>query len=124
MEKQDLILKKDARILWNTNKEGKVTDLIVAEFSKDNMPMYLYKEYRSDVGNCLSYWDTWSVAYIIFDIMVRNEFANQKAKDDAWDELLKIKELREDILKASRMTGSIAGGINFYEHPDNATFKG
>lgn len=98
------LLKKDIRILWNQkfNEENcrfEVADMIVTEFTEDNDPQYLYKEYSHDVGNCLSDWNTWNVAFIIWQLLVEQEFVNNEVKEKAKRELFKIKEIREELNK-------------------------
>lgn len=116
-----LIEMKHARILYNeefdeTTGRYKITDLIVAEFNFDDFeeaekrgekgssvwPMYLYRTpdntfgYSKDFGNCLlTTWHSWRPIDIIIDLFVFHEFFSIAHKDNAYKQIMKIKEVRE-----------------------------
>lgn len=61
--------KEHARILFNT-KLGEIQDLIVEDFSSPEKKQYLYSDYNSDFGNCLSDWCDWSFSDVLIKIFV------------------------------------------------------
>jgi hypothetical protein len=99
MEKKEYYIDKaNARVLWNCDKEGKISDLIVAEFSSDENPQYLYNKYRFDIGNCLKDWDKWTNAYIIYRMFLTQEFSSIEIRNRAFHELERIKEIRKELM--------------------------
>ena len=122
MSENLLLDKKDVRILWNTNKDHKVTEMIVVEFTKEHNPQHLYQKYDKDIGNCLSDWDrNWDTHFIIFYFLILEEFENIEVKKDAIKELLKIKELRESLCDDSydRLMRYIHGSEYDEEHKND-----
>lgn len=100
--KTELIKKKDARILFNCNREGKITNLIVAKFVGDESidPHYLYKAFQKDFGNCNEGWEQMDDIYIFLRIWsVYNGFMDKKFEDMALKELMKIQEFNKPIIK-------------------------
>jgi len=96
MSENLLLDKKDIRILWNTDDNGNITELIVAKFTEEDNPQYLYKKYSSDVGNCLAGWDNWLISDILFSIFIQHGSIDAKSRIKNFRELLKIKEVYED----------------------------
>ena len=86
MEKKEYyIAKANARLLWNCDKEGKISDLIVAEFSSDENPQYLYN-------------DKWTNAYIIYRMFLTQEFSSIEIRNRSFHELERIKEIRKELM--------------------------
>lgn len=108
-----LLDKKDVRILWKYDLEtGKIKDLRVVEFNRENYhrykaeghkgsdawPMHLYdgpEGYTSDIGNCDGDWDEWPMIYVVWKIFVQKSFSSEEVKQIAIREISKIKEFRE-----------------------------
>lgn len=106
---------KDVRILWNDISSNndirpKISELIVEEFSnphnlkewlkdKEHGPMHLYDKYRCDIGNCLDDWEKWAPIQIILYLYVNYGFVNREIEKNALLELMKINELKEDIIQ-------------------------
>ena len=103
------IPKERARILWRYEKDDlgdKIADLIVAEFSTDEDedhlkidPQHLYKIYNNDIGNCNDNWDQYTFGTVALLVFGEQEFINKQVKEKAINELLKIKEFRDEFEK-------------------------
>jgi len=96
------MLKKDARILWNVNDEGKVTDILVTEFSNEINPQQLYQIYKKDIGNCNSNWDKITLVEALIIFGFEYEAQNKKIKLKILQELIKIDEWKEEIKNCTR----------------------
>jgi hypothetical protein len=97
-----MIDKKNMRILFNIDKQGKINDLIVAEFDEDRMDEFnsaekLYNRYSYDVGNCLSDWEKMSLHQITLDLCFFYGFANRETKIKYLTEMMNVKEFRKEI---------------------------
>jgi hypothetical protein len=106
---EEMILKKDARILFNdstTNDGVKISELIVAEFKdgdEANWPRHLYKKYDKDFGNCnFSSWDKCSLAHVLLILYASYGFKDEEVEAAALMELTKIKEFNKDIIQFLR----------------------
>ncbi len=102
------IPKERARILWRYDKDDegtKIADLVVAEFfpnedhRSDENPKHLYTIFNNDIGNCNLNWELYSLGTIALIIFGESEFVNRQAKEKAINELLKIKEFRDEFEK-------------------------
>jgi hypothetical protein len=96
VRKDELILKKDARILWNS-ENGKIIEVLVEEFKRPGDNHHLYQEYRSDIGNCLADWDKWPISYIFLVMFFKKEYIDLQAKESCMEQLLKIKEINDEV---------------------------
>jgi hypothetical protein len=99
LEIPNKIDKKDARIFWNVNKDGRITELIVSEFTESHNPQKLYKYYYYDIGNCLGDWDSWTCLSIALRLLDYG-FQDDKAYNAALHELMKIKEFNKEAVVA------------------------
>ncbi len=86
---------RNARILFRS-KNGKITDLIVEEFSNPEIKSFLYKKYLSDFGNCLSDWADWSLTDVLIKIFVSFEVPFEIRKKILF-ELSKVEEWRPQL---------------------------
>ncbi len=109
------IAKRNARILFNTNDDQKIDNIMVAEFNEDTeiwrkkefrsknspseFPYYLYDYFMSDIGNCVSNWDNLPLYAVIMQLLYTDEFINYKLlRQFIGEELWKIKEFRDDLI--------------------------
>ena len=94
---------KDIRILWSTDKEGKISDLIVEEFLEKHLTdeqRSLYERYSFDIGNCWVDWEHDPFKNLLSEIgriTILYGFANDAVILKALREFRKIDELREII---------------------------
>ena len=87
--------KKDSRILFKVF-EGKIIDLLVEYFPNPGDKDYLYKEWPSDIGNCLGDWDKWTLT----DVMMKLFFMNKVSEEmhtKIYMQLCKIQEFRKEL---------------------------
>jgi hypothetical protein len=93
------MLKKDARILFNLNADGKITRLAVFKFTEENKDslQYLYRQFSHDFGNCNSDWDRWNLISVMFRLFIDYDFLYRDSRLDAIEQLRKIDEFREQI---------------------------
>lgn len=90
--------KKDIRILWNVDKKSlKIKETLVAEFTEENNPQHLYDKYGYDTGNCYGNWDKMNLLGDIMHIIFYYGFHNREAEIQFLKEILKIKELRDEV---------------------------
>lgn len=90
--------KKNARILWNTDKNNQITELIVTEFIyEENNPQYLYNKYHKDIGNSFHDWEEWTLLSVIFSLWIQYGFFSRELSIKALKELSKIEEFAKDI---------------------------
>lgn len=94
---KETIPKKNVRILFNC-KNGSINDLMVEEFTEENMKykQYLYKTYNFDFGNCLSDWDEWNFIDVLIKIFVSYNVPFEKRKNILF-ELSKVEEWRDHL---------------------------
>ncbi len=98
---EEIIEKKDVRILWNLNN-GKITDLVVTTFNipKDyhcKVKEYQDKRYQGSMGNCSASWMQDSEMFILLSLFAVYGFENNKYMDNALNELSKIDTFRPFI---------------------------
>jgi len=91
-----ILNKKDIRFLFNTNKQGKISEIIVAEFTEEKNPQHLYETYSFDVGNCNRNWDKWSLLPLLINFIYTFGFENEAVKLSLLESLMKIKEFRDE----------------------------
>jgi|WetSurMetagenome_2_1015567.scaffolds.fasta_scaffold1020016_1 hypothetical protein len=90
---------KEIRILWKTNKDGKIVDIIVARFTQEDDPQYLYGTYNKDFGNCNSWWDKKHLYQCLLDLWFTYGFADHDIERRFISiELPKIKEFQDDVM--------------------------
>lgn len=92
-----LLNKKDIRILFNVDKDRKISEVEVAEFTKDHNPQYLYKRFTSDIGNASTNWDKWNLHAVTIDFFINHGFVSKEVEDTFIKEMLKIKEFQQDV---------------------------
>ncbi len=103
------IKKEDARILWNIfggendkdgiDKDG-ISDLVVIEFKKnkvDGLPLHLYEKYLFDIGNCLSDWNEYTLAYLMYRFFLDYRVEGKVITGKILKELVKINEFRYEV---------------------------
>lgn len=99
---EEVIEKKDARILFNKEIDENgvsLTEIAVHEFKighRESWPMYLYKKFISDMGNCEKGWDEMCIVSILSYFLLNYNY-NQKTKENLLQQLSKIKECRYQI---------------------------
>ncbi len=75
---------KDARILWNCNDKGEITDIGIYEFNKENgsfeKNLCLHDRFRFDEGNAHSDWKQWDVGMVLAKFLFWMKFANNEAE--------------------------------------------
>jgi len=118
--------KKNARILFN-KVDGKIQEIIVAEFDKElakkefhwhegkltrisrerqesnktcgTWPMGLYNYFISDFGNCNEWWNEVNVYAAIMIFLAKNEFADHEIMARfIGNELTKIEEINKEFV--------------------------
>ena len=87
--------KKDSRILFKVN-EGKIYDVLVEYFPFPGDKDYLYKEWPSDIGNCLSDWDQWNLIDVLMKLFFMYK-VSQEAETKIYLQLCKIEEFRNEL---------------------------
>jgi hypothetical protein len=106
-KKMNKIPQKNAIILYD-QKDGLVTDFLVLykfndeELKEEGCPGNSYVEMKYDQmhynsGNVYSDWAERTPAYIIFDFLICLRFASSDYFLRAFDELMKINEVRESL---------------------------
>ena len=92
--------KENIRILFNKDKDGRIYEFEIAEFvkgDKENCPMHLYEKYDSDIGNCLSYWDEYTLVDIILNLGYKTRFQSRALGLEFIKELSRVEEFRDKI---------------------------
>ena len=113
---------KDARIMWNTDENQKITTIVIAEFNKEKAvrdysgtfidiceegrnrytgwwPLKLDKLFMKSVGQCNCWWDKSNIYQVILDLFFQYGFADMEGQKRFIEiELKKIKCLKDDLL--------------------------
>ena len=90
--------KAEARILFKEKAMEGIQEVLVARFSNAKENQHLYRQYQSDIGNCLNDWDQWQLADILIKFFVFYPLNNDQ-KIQAFMELSKITEYRPIIAR-------------------------
>ena len=90
------INQKDARIFWNQNQDGKVTDMVVVEFNEYKIDSYS-QTYKMSGGACIYDFDKYTPLDILANYYIGLDFSEEFTREDALRELYKIKELRKAL---------------------------
>ena len=97
------ILWKDARILWNCDKSGKIAELIVAKFDQgidcSEWPHHLHEIFTYDMGNAVLGWNHYDKEYILLVLFFDYGFADKEVAWKALRELCKIPEFEKSLNK-------------------------
>lgn len=92
----EVFLKKNVRVLFDYATDRHfLNDIIVAEFIEPTDNMHLYNQYSSDIGNCISGWDKWTLAQVL--LRVFDKEMSHETKRKAFYELAKVKEWRPEL---------------------------
>lgn len=91
--------KEDARILWNVNKEGCITEIEVARFTKgkiEEWPGHLHRLYTFDIGNASNEWHHYTLATILMKFFTYG-FADKHIANKFIKDLGKIDEFKAEV---------------------------
>jgi hypothetical protein len=89
--------KKDAGILWNTEK-GRITDLLVEEFKDNSSKQYLHKSYSYSLGKWDEYWEDFDLSDVLIKIFVSYQIPLNRRKHILL-ELSRVSEWRPKLAK-------------------------
>lgn len=95
----DKILAKKALILWDLNDEKKITDFVIIDIEKGNLPEY--SKYECSGGACRIDWlheDIGTLFTHLLRIVMLYPFDNSSVLNKGLREIAKIEELGSYIL--------------------------
>ena len=92
--------KEDARILWNTNENGKITEIEIIRFPINdikNWPVHMHKLYSFDIGNAENTWNDYTFGILMIKFFYEYGFAHKNIAEKFIKDLRKIEEFRHEI---------------------------
>ena len=102
----DTFPKKDAWIVWTTNKEGLINDFVVYfrlasdEYHIMKVANYVDSNCKTsykDIGNCNSNWEEFTLSDLLLKFFLQYGFEDEQVAICAMEQLMFIEEFKEPL---------------------------